>query len=145
MSQLEVTSGQFQDGTEYFVASHCMSHAQAQRCIVFLFVLICISDSLGCYSCYKFDALYDDTAFSLNWYHDREVLKWYCQACYREACRDAQKELQAVTNGEYCSAVQHAEARRQYIKEFTKVIRNTSKKTEVIRSEISNDIEMQDV
>ena len=31
-------SAQFQDGTEYFVASQCNWHAQAQRCIVFLFV-----------------------------------------------------------------------------------------------------------
>ena len=100
---------------------------------------------MGCYACDKCDAVYDVTALSLNWYHDREVLKWYCEACYREACRDAKKELQAVTNGEYCSAVQYAEARRQYMKEFTMVIRNTSKKTEVIRSETSNDIEMHDV
>ena len=98
---------------------------------------------MGSYTCDKCDDVYDDAALASDWYHDREVSKWYCAACYREACRDAKKELQSVTNGEFCSAVHYAEARKQYMKEFTMVIR--SKKTEVMISEISNDIEMQDV
>ena len=75
-------------------------------------------NKIASHTCLLGVEVYDDAALA-----DREVRKWHCVACYTEACRDAKKQVQSVTNGQFCSAVHFSEARKQYRKESTMLIR----------------------
>ena len=75
------------------------------------------------YSCEKCQAPYHHKVVSSSWYHDRRCNTWYCPSCVREACRDARKELEALTNKSFCSFRVYGEAKKQYTEEFWKVLR----------------------
>ena len=51
--------------------------------------------------------------------------QWYCTACFKEAHRDAKRELNCITERRYCGRELYKLAREQYWKEFDTVLTST--------------------
>ena len=51
--------------------------------------------------------------------------QWYCTACFKEAHRDATKELESITERKYCGPELYKLAKEQYRKEFDTVLTST--------------------
>ena len=61
--------------------------------------------------------------------------QWYCSMCFREAHRDAKKELSCITEHQYAGPEVYRFARQQYWKEFDAVLSSAARNREELLEE----------
>ena len=61
--------------------------------------------------------------------------QWYCTMCFKEAHRDAKKELSCITEHQYAGPEVYRFARQQYWKEFNAVLTSTVRNREELLEE----------